>query len=556
MSIGVTVQVSENTVKKKFFVELIKPSNYDDDGYVLQWYRSFSISNSLACILGLTTDAARQKVLGDDVEIVVNVYDDQNIVIPNRKIIKRIKRNAGKGVVFLVGVQTNQFPRAVDIARPFCAAGIPVVIGGFHVSGSLAMLPDMPGELQEALDLGITLFAGEAETRLETLFCDLYHGAVKPVYNYLGDLPALENQPTPLLPQELIKKTIGFDITLDTSRGCPFKCSFCSVINVQGTKSRFRATSDVEGIIRAYRANGRKNRNRNFFFTDDNFARNKNWEAIFDRLIDLREKEGLRIKFSMQIDSQAYKIPRFIDKAGRAGCKMVFIGMESVNPKNLEAAHKNQNKISEYQEMLQAWHNKQIVTMAGYILGFPFDTPESIERDIKTIQDDLAIDVLMFFSLTPLPGSQDHQEMVRQGVWMDPDLNRYDSIHVTIDHPRMTQDEWKGVFHRAWDLFYSKEHVEKLMRRAIRDGIGPSRLIWRMVLGHCAMKYENIHPFQMGVVRRKIRSLRRNGMRRENPFVFYPRRVWETLHSLTGLGWYAWRVSRIAHRLHREMQRG
>jgi radical SAM superfamily enzyme YgiQ (UPF0313 family) len=415
------------------------------------------------------------------------------------------------------------------------------------------MLPDIPVDLKEALDLGITLFAGEAENRLHALFSDVYHGAVKPIYNYLGKLPDLAHQPTPFLPLHLIKKTIGFDITLDTSRGCPFKCSFCSIINVQGTKSRFRSTSDVEGIIRAYTADGRNQRRRNFFFTDDNFARNKNWEAILDRLIELREKVNVPVKFSMQIDSQAYKIPRFIDKAARAGCRMVFIGIESINPKNLEAAHKSQNKIDEYREMLQAWHSKRIITMAGYILGFPFDTPASIGEDIKTIQRDLPIDILMFFSLTPLPGSQDHKEMVSRGARMDQDLNRYDSIHATVDHPRMSKDEWEDTFHRAWDLYYSEEHVETLFRRALADGIHSSRLDWRIVLGHCAMRYENVHPFQMGVIRRKVRKLRRSGMPRESPFVFYPRRAWETVRTGVAVGLYLLKVSRIAKRVKREV---
>ena len=544
-----TLQESGSTVKKKFFIELIKPSNYDDDGYVLQWYRSFSISNSLACLYGLIADAAERKVLGDDVDIVVNVYDDHNTIIPNRKIIHRIERNGGKGLICLVGVQSNQFPRAVDIALPFRKADIPVVIGGFHVSGCLAMLPEMPDDLNEALDLGITLFAGEAENCLDTLFSDAYHDRLKPIYNYLNDLPDIAGQPTSSLPQGLIKKTIGFDITLDTSRGCPFKCSFCTIINVQGQKSRFRSAADVERMIRAYGGSGKKNLKRNFFFTDDNFARNKNWEPILDRLIEMREKEKLRIKFSIQIDSQAYKIPQFIDKAARAGCKMVFIGMESVNPENLKAAQKAQNKISEYREMLEAWRNKHIITMAGYILGFPFDTTESIEQDIKTIQRDLPIDIIVFFALTPLPGSQDHKEMVSRGVPMEKDLNKYDSIHVTVAHPRMTQGEWEDIFHRAWDLYYSDEHVETLFRRGLADGIGTSRLFWRLVLGHCAMKYEHIHPFQMGVVRRKVRTLRRSGMPRENPFIFYPRRVWETLRITTAIGLYLLKIARIAKRV-------
>src|SRR5262249_47948357 len=159
------------------------------------------------------------------------------------------------------------------------------------------------------------------------------------------------------------------------------------------------------------------------------FARNKNWEAIFDRLIAMREEQGLPIKFLMQVDTKCHKIPRFIDKAARAGCSRVFLGLENVNPENLAAANKKQNHVGQYRALLQAWRAHQVVTVAGYILGFPADTPESIERDIKIIQRELPVDVLEFFMLTPLPGSADHQGLYRQGVWMEPDMNRYDLEH-------------------------------------------------------------------------------------------------------------------------------
>jgi len=117
----------------------------------------------------------------------------------------------------------------------------------------------------------------------------------------------------------------------------------------------------------------------------------------------------------------------------------------------------------------------------------------------------------------------------------------------------MTKDEWEDIIHRAWDLYYSEEHVETLFRRAVKDRIGLSRLDWRIVLGHCAMKYENVHPFQMGVIRRKVRKLRRRGMPRENAFVFYPRRAWETARTGVAIGLYLLKTARIAKRVKREV---
>jgi Radical SAM superfamily len=112
-----------------------------------------------------------------------------------------------------------------------------------------------------------------------------------------------------------------------------------------------------------------------FFITDDNFARNKEWEAILDRLIDLREKGGIPLGLMIQVDTLCHKIPNFVKKAKRASVTRVFIGLENINPDNLIAANKRQNKITEYRKMLLAWKAQGIITLAGYILGFPTDTP-------------------------------------------------------------------------------------------------------------------------------------------------------------------------------------
>ena len=111
-----------------------------------------------------------------------------------------------------------------------------------------------------------------------------------------------------------------------------------------------------------------------FFITDDNLARNRDWETFFDRLIKLREEEGLKANLTIQVDTLCHRIPNFIDKAKRAGVMRAFIGLENINPDNLLAANKRQNKITEYRLMFQQWHERGVFTLAGYILGFPGDT--------------------------------------------------------------------------------------------------------------------------------------------------------------------------------------
>ena len=178
---------------------------------------------------------------------------------------------------------------------------------------------------------------------------------------------------------------------------------------------------------------------RKYFITDDNFARNKDWEAILDRLTKLREVDRIPLGLLIQVDTLCHKLPNFIEKCKRAGVTRVFIGLENINPDNLASAKKRQNKITDYREMMLAWKKAKVMTVAGYILGFPNDTPESIARDIKIIQHELPIDMLEFFFLTPLPGSEDHKTLHAKGVAMDADLNKYDLDHVCVSHATMSQ---------------------------------------------------------------------------------------------------------------------
>lgn len=531
-----------------FELVLIKPSHYDDDGYVIQWLRSGIPSNSLAVLYGLAEDCADRAVLGRDVDINITVIDETNTRVRPKRLARQIQA-AGAGLVGLVGVQSNQFPRAMDIARVFRKADVPVCIGGFHVSGCLAMLDEPTPELKEAFDLGISLFAGEAEGgRFDQVLKDAASGDLKPVYNHLRDLPDMTGTPSPILPTASIQRTMGSLSSFDAGRGCPFQCSFCTIINVQGRKSRNRAADDVERLVRANLEQGIMS----LFITDDNFARNKNWEPILDRLIDLREREGLAVHLIIQVDTLCHKIPNFVEKCAAAGVRRVFIGLENINPDNLIGAKKRQNKITEYREMLLAWKDARIITYAGYILGFPGDTPESILRDIRIIKRELPVDLLEFFYLTPLPGSEDHKTLLKKGVPMSEDLNGYDLNHVTVEHPNMTAEEWRAVYRQAWDEYYDDAHVETILRRVAAKGISVGKMLFLMVWFYGGLKFEKLHPLEVGYFRRKHRLDRRPELPIENPLIFYPRRIWEVVRVHAGIGLLYWKWGRYRARIKKD----
>jgi hypothetical protein len=174
-----------------------------------------------------------------------------------------------------------------------------------------------------------------------------------------------------------------------------------------------------------------------------------------------------------------------------------------------------------------------MMTLAGYILGFPADTPETIRRDIAIIQKELPLDVLEFFCLTPLPGSEDHQTLWTNGVAMDPDLNTYDTEHACTAHTRMSAREWEAIYHEAWSLYYTSEHMKTLLRRTEATS-GPLHSLAKLLFTFSMTdRVEGVHPLQSGVLRLKHPSERRPGLPRENRWLFWPRFAWETIRKHT-----------------------
>ena len=505
---------------KRFHVVLIKPSKYDEDGYVISWFRGVLVSNSMAMMNALTEQAEHDKVLGPDVEIITHFYDETVRRIPVKRLVREVQSGVDRAVVCMVGVQTNQFTRAVDLGKEFIACGLNVMVGGFHVSGSIQMLPRVPDEIQEGIDAGITMVAGEVENRWSELLKDAYSNSLKPLYNFLNDQPSLEGAVVPFTSKENLSfNGDSRQTSFDAGRGCPFKCSFCTIINVQGNAMRGRTPDDIEALIKRNQAQDM----RGFFITDDNFARHPRWEEIVDRIISLKKKK--RVTLMIQTDTMSYRIPRFVEKLARAGCRRIFIGMESVNPDNLKACGKPQNRIHEYRTMLQAWRDASVVTHAGYIIGFPGDTYDSIMRDVERLKQELPIEFVVFFMMTPLPGSQDHLDNYLKGVPMAKEMNDYDTTRPCAEHPRMSRDELMRAYRDAWKSFYSREHVETILKR--RKDRRQKNVARDMIWFRSAVFVEGLHPFLFGIFRIKGRKRRSPKFPTESIPVYYCRRTWD-----------------------------
>ncbi len=513
-------------------IVLIKPSKYDDEGYILRHWRGVLPSNTVACMYALTEDVHRRRALRPDLEITTELLDEAVMKINAAKIIRRSQRAGWKTIICLVGVQTNQYPRALDLARTFRAADLEVMIGGFHVSGVLSLFHQPTPEMQEMLDLGATIVAGEIETQWEAILRDALLGELKPLYNFLEATPDLSTPPLPMISKKYLKRFTYREFgTIDCGRGCPFSCSFCSIINVQGRKMRMRSPA---GIAETIKENYRQAGISFYFFTDDNFARNKYWRQIFEALIELRETEGIAIEFIMQVDVLSYKIKDFIALARRAGCTQVFIGMESINDDNLQAADKNQNDSADYRNLTDAWHAAEVATHVGFIIGFPFDTAASVTRDIERLKNDIQVDQASFFMLTPIPGSMDHFHAVQQGIPIEADLNLYDSFHATMDHGHMSRGEWFQAYKDAWESFYSFDNMRNILRRA-----APS-MYWNifknLVWYKSAALIEGNHPMMTGFFRLKGRTARRADFAIESLRQYWRWRLPEVLRYVKAWG--------------------
>ncbi len=517
--------------KRRLKVVYIRSSKYDDEGYVERFWRGVLPSNTLMCLRSLTAAAADSGELGEGVEVSVECYDDTVERIPVKRLARQNRRRDTQVLVGLAGVQSNQFSRAVDLAIEFRNAGVPVMIGGFHVSGVLAMFGEPSRELQRLLDHGVTLVKGEAEAPgvLAQILRDALEGAMEPTYD-IAEFPCLTDAPVPQPEKDDLRHFFTKNMaTIDTSRGCPFNCSFCTVVNVQGHRMRHRSAECVLEAVKASYAQGINA----FFFTDDNFSRSPIWEELFDGLIDLRE-QGTEISFMMQVDALASHIPNFVDKAARAGCYRIFVGIESLNAKNLVAAAKNQNRVEDYAAMVKTWRDARVLVYAGYIVGFPYDTRESVRRDIGTLCSNVKVDQASFFMLTPVPGSRDHQRMVEEGTPLEADLNNYDSLHETFRHPNFAPGEWYDSYIEAWQTFYGEENIVNVLLRT------PPKHYWQMFWNFAYFRYcalARAHPMLTGFLPLKGWK-RRPIYPRESPLRLAWRRVKD-------LGWGAKTYARL-----------
>src|SRR5579863_668192 len=472
-------------------VYFIKPSKYDDDGYVSVFRYGVQPNNTLNVLSALNDEFNRHFSGKRNVHLETIIWDEICDGVISPQTIRAIKEKAHEdGVELLIGlagVQSNQYPRGRDLALQFVAEGMTTMMGGFHVSG-------YPDSCKFLNSVGITTIVGEAENLWGYIVEDYLTGNLRLSYSVTQGIRAKTGQEdiiVPLITEAQLPElddrylTRFFNPTmtpLDTSRGCPFTCSYCSVKNVMGRTMRSREPNAVVEWVRdAMRYHGIES----LFLVDDDFFRSPRWEEILTGLIEVK-KEYPKLSFMMQVDVDAScyaniaegetetakhrRSRRFTELAAAAGCYQAFVGIESLNPDNLNFATKYQNTddrkhtwkleaarahvIDKYRRVVDNWHKVGVSVHAGYMLGFPFDGPDCGRVAAATLKK-IGFDIVSFFIMTPLPGTEDQARFTKEGAIIDWDFNQLDSQHVTLKHDKLDKESWLGAYRDAYLGFYS-----------------------------------------------------------------------------------------------------
>jgi len=350
----------------------------------------------------------------------------------------------------IIGISsiTSTAPRAFHLAKRFRSMGIPVVMGGPHPT----FLPE------ESLQYADYVVRGEGEETLIELLERLESGIPTDDIRGLSfrkgdafvhnpDRPLVQDLDAAPIPDFTVvhnwgKKTY---LPIATSRGCPFGCKFCSVIPMFGRAYRFKSLDRVMEEIR-----GAASRKAHIFFVDDNFAANKErTKTLLRRII----AEGITMEWSAQVRTDAAKDDELLSLMAQAGCFMVFVGFESINPRTLSLFNKRQT-LDDIIECIRKLQKASIRIHGMFVFGGDTDDIETI-RSTQKFARRLKINSIQFMMLTPLPGTPVFRELMEQGRIIHTNWAKYDAHHAVFEPRLMTAFELHTETLRAMSGFYS-----------------------------------------------------------------------------------------------------
>ncbi len=354
----------------------------------------------------------------------------------------------------LVGITafTPNAYRAYEIAGYYESKGIPVVMGGIHATA----LPEEAGQYVT------TVFKGEAESEWPKVIDDFEKGKLKPLYE--GGRPSMDLMPTPR--HDLFHEGYMFN-TVQTTRGCPYNCDFCSVHTFNGTKHRLRAVEDILDEIEQFP-------DKLMGFVDDNFygysTKSKEHSyAILEGMI----QRGIKKEWFIQASFNIADDPKFLDLAAKAGCREVLIGVESENIHQLKQANKHLNariRPESFRKKFRKIQRAGIAVLGAFIFGLEGDTVEDLHRRLKFIRKS-GVDAIQATVLTPAPGTALFDRMLKENRIFRQDYpsdwQRYHSEEVVFKPDRMTPKEFEYNMYIVWHKLYNKTSMRQRFLRSL-----------------------------------------------------------------------------------------
>lgn len=416
----------------KLRVVLIKPSKYAPDGALERFRVGYLPNATLYHIASLTPETFQ----GADVE----VHTIDEYVYTDLDYLRLLHGESGVvTLVALVGVQSHQFQRALDLAAYARAHGVEhCIIGGPH---------PMTCDTSMLQGRGVSFALAEAELIWTQILDDVLGGELQPCYG--AEQRWASNLDGPVIkppPQEQLDRYWSRMLGIYPVRGCPYRCNFCSVIKISGRQVRSASIeATIESLRRAQAAGVER-----IIFVSDNFNKFPEVHELLEAMIE----EKLKLRFFCQCDTQIAKQPELVELLGRAGCFEIFLGVESLDRETLKSMHKNHNRPDQYRHIVEMCASYGVPTHFSNIIGFPNQEGRDIEEHLNTLRE-IAPPVASFYILTPIPGTEQYDEYREAGLLADRNLDRYDTTCLTWNHPHIGREEMEDWLYWCYERFYA-----------------------------------------------------------------------------------------------------
>jgi hypothetical protein len=436
-------------------VVLIKPTCYGPDGFAERFRLNF-MPNSTLCYL----DSMTPRQIGSTRIDVTLVDETGRTDLDYLKLFNSPDRRT-RVLVALAGVQSHQFPRALDLAALAGEEGALTIIGGPHA---------MTCDTSLFHNRGTSFSLAEADLVWRTILEDAIAGELQPVYGR-GERWQMDLSHAPVIKPPPARGLKGYFLQMlgiYPVRGCPYGCDFCSVIEIAGRRLR---AEPIETTMQSLR-NAKKAGIPLLFFTSDNFNKYPLAPQLLQAMID----EKIGIPFLVQCDTQILHQEELVSLLGRAGCYVMFVGFESLNAASLTTLNKAHNlgegqmdTLEKYRRIVRQNRASGIRSVFASIIGLMEDTRESILEHIRILKDDVRPDDIAAYILTPFPGTKQYESFRDAGLIWQTNLDYYNSAYPTWHHPNLSNNDLSELLFRFYRDFNDWPALAGAMGGIMRD---------------------------------------------------------------------------------------